>query len=406
MTHAAATTLKPPVGSGVSYGVLGAISATHMINDMMQSVLLALYPVLQGNFKLSFVQIGFITVAFQFSASLLQPIIGRFTDKRPQPYSLPIGMTFTMVGLLLLSRAWNYPCVLVAAILIGMGSSVFHPESSRVARMASAGRHGLAQSIFQVGGTLGSSIGPLLAAFLIVPLGQPSVAWVALAALVGIVILLQVSRWYSQNLTGVRGRSSLSRADTGLTSKQVRSGLTVLLILVFSKFLYLTSLNSYFTFYLMHHFGLSIQHAQYCLFVFLLGAAVGTITGGPIGDRIGRKRVIWGSILGSAPFALILPYVNLPATIVLVFFIGLILASAFPAIVVYGQELVPGKTGTISGLFFGLAFGIAGIGAAALGVLADSASIEFVYHVCAFLPLLGVVAFLLPDMRGGKKATA
>jgi FSR family fosmidomycin resistance protein-like MFS transporter len=315
-------------------------------------------------------------------------------------------MAFTMLGLILLSRAWNYPCVLAAAVLIGMGSSVFHPESSRVARMASAGQHGLAQSIFQVGGTMGSSIGPLLAAVLIVPLGQPSVAWVALAALVGIIILFQVSRWYSANLTTARGRSSLSRTDTGLTSKQVRSGLTVLLILVFSKFLYLTSLNSYFTFYLMHHFGLTIQHAQYCLFVFLLGAAVGTIVGGPVGDRIGRKRVIWGSILGSAPFALLLPYVGLTATIILVFIIGLILSSAFPAIVVYGQELVPGKTGTISGLFFGLAFGIAGIGAAALGALADTLSIEFVYHVCAFLPLLGIVAFFLPDMRSRKKAAA
>jgi FSR family fosmidomycin resistance protein-like MFS transporter len=406
MNTAAATAVNPSAGTRVSFGVLGAISATHMINDMMQSVLLALYPVLQGNFKLSFVQVGFITVAFQFSASLLQPVIGRFTDKKPQPYSLPIGMAFTMLGLILLSRAWNYPCVLAAAVLIGMGSSVFHPESSRVARMASAGQHGLAQSIFQVGGTMGSSIGPLLAAVLIVPLGQPSVAWVALAALVGIIILFQVSRWYSANLTTARGRSSLSRTDTGLTSKQVRSGLTVLLILVFSKFLYLTSLNSYFTFYLMHHFGLTIQHAQYCLFVFLLGAAVGTIVGGPVGDRIGRKRVIWGSILGSAPFALLLPYVGLTATIILVFIIGLILSSAFPAIVVYGQELVPGKTGTISGLFFGLAFGIAGIGAAALGALADTLSIEFVYHVCAFLPLLGIVAFFLPDMRSRKKAAA
>jgi FSR family fosmidomycin resistance protein-like MFS transporter len=399
VNNAAATAVKSPAGTGVSFGVLGAISVTHLINDMMQSVLLALYPVLQGNFKLSFVQIGFITVAFQFSASLLQPIIGRFTDKKPQPFSLPIGMTFTMLGLILLSRAWNYPIVLAAAVLIGMGSSVFHPESSRVARMASAGQHGLAQSIFQVGGTMGSSIGPLLAALLIVPLGQPSVAWVALAALVGIVILFRVSRWYAQNLTGVRGRASLSRTDTGLTDKQVRSGLTILLILVFSKFLYLSSLNSYFTFYLMHHFGLTIQHAQYCLFVFLLGGAIGTITGGPIGDRIGRKRVIWGSILGSAPFALMLPYVNLPTTIVLVFLVGLILSSAFPAIVVYGQELAPGKTGAISGMFFGLAFGVAGIGAAALGALADSMSIEFVYHVCAFLPLLGIVAFMLPDMR-------
>jgi FSR family fosmidomycin resistance protein-like MFS transporter len=388
----------------VSFGVLSAISTTHLINDMMQSVLLALYPVLQGNFDLSFAQVGFITLAFQFSASLLQPVVGFFTDKRPQPFSLPIGMAFTMVGLILLSQAWSFSIVLLAAVCIGMGSSVFHPESSRVARMASAGQHGLAQSIFQVGGNLGSSIGPLLAAAFIVPMGQGSVAWVALAALVGILILIRVSRWYSANLTSKRGKASLRRTDTGLNRKQVRSAMSVLLILVFSKYFYLVSITSYFTFYLMHHFGLSVQNAQYSLFVFLLGAAVGTITGGPIGDRIGRKRVIWGSILGVAPFTLIMPYVNLETTIVLAFFIGLIISSAFPAIVVYAQELVPGKTGTVSGLFFGLAFGIAGIGAAALGKLADATSIEFVYHVCAFLPLLGFVAGFLPDMRGKKKA--
>ncbi len=396
------TTTSPagaPPAPGVSFGILGAISTTHMINDMMQSVLIALYPVLQGNFQLSFVQVGFITVAFQFSASLLQPLIGRLTDANPKPYSLPIGMAFTAAGLVLLSIAWSYPCVLAAAVLIGMGSSVFHPESSRVARMASAGQHGLAQSIFQVGGTVGTSIGPLLAAALIVPRGQPSVAWVALAALVGMVILLRVSRWYSTNLTSVHGRKSLAHVDTGLTRSQVQTSLVVLLVLMFSKFFYLSSLSSYFTFYLMDRFDLGIQHAQYCLFVFLSGAALGTITGGPIGDRIGRKRIIWGSILGAAPFALLLPYVNLPMTLVLVFLIGLIISSAFPAIVVYAQELVPGKTGTISGLFFGLAFGIGGIGAAALGAVADATSIDFVYHLCAFLPLLGIVAFFLPDLR-------
>jgi FSR family fosmidomycin resistance protein-like MFS transporter len=390
--------------SGVAFRVLGAISVTHMINDMMQSVLLALYPVLQGNFKLSFVQVGAITLAFQFSASLLQPVVGRFTDRKPQPWSLPMGMGFTMAGLVLLSMAWNYPCVLLAAVLIGMGSSVFHPESSRVARMASAGQHGLAQSIFQVGGNIGTAVGPLLAATFIVPMGQSSVAWVALAALVGITILLQVSRWYAHHLNSSIGKKSLAAVDTGLSSKQVRFTVGVLLLLMFSKFFYLTSINSYFTFYLIHHFGVSVQHAQYCLFIFLLGAALGTIFGGPIGDRIGRKRIIVWSILGAAPFALALPFANLPVTIGLVFFIGLIISSAFPAIVVYGQELMPGKTGTISGLFFGLAFGIAGIGAAALGALADKYSIELVYHVCAFLPLLGIVAFLLPDMRSKKSS--
>lgn len=408
MSTAAATATTPQGDpqddKKVSFKILGAISASHMINDMMQSVLLALYPVLQGNFQLSFAQVGFITVAFQFSASILQPLIGRYTDKSPKPYSLPIGMASTFCGLLLLSVAPSYGFVLLAAILIGMGSSVFHPESSRVARMASAGQHGLAQSIFQVGGTFGTSIGPILAASLIVPLGQASVAIVALAALVGIMILLRVSRWYAANLTSVRGKKSLSHYDTGLTRKQVRTTLMLLLVLVFSKFIYLTSFNSYFTFYLMDHFGLDIQQAQYCLFVFLFGAALGTICGGPIGDRIGRKRIILGSILGSAPFALILPFANLQVTIGLVFCIGFVISSAFPAIVVYGQELVPGKTGTISGLFFGLAFGIAGLGAAALGVVADHYNIELVYRLCAFLPLLGIVAFLLPDLRARQPA--
>jgi FSR family fosmidomycin resistance protein-like MFS transporter len=393
----------PPRTSGVAYGILGAISVTHLLNDMMQSVLIALYPVLQGNYHLSFAQVGLITLAFQFSASLLQPLVGLFTDKRPQPFSLPIGMGFTLMGLLLLSQATNFPTVIVSAMLIGMGSSIFHPESSRVARMASAGHHGLAQSIFQVGGNLGSSIGPLLAAFFIVPLGQGSVAWVSLAALLAIIILYRVSRWYSFHLTSTRGRTSLNKTSTGLTRKQTIKALTILLVLIFSKYFYLSGLNSYFTFYLIDHFGLSIQHAQYCLFVFLFGAAVGTIIGGPIGDHIGRKRVIWGSILGAAPFALMLPFANLFWTIALVFVIGVVIASAFPAIVVYAQELVPGKTGTISGLFFGLAFGMAGIGAAALGALADATSIEFVYHLCAFLPLMGVIAFFLPSMDRNKK---
>ena len=406
-TAAAATTDAAPAAAsktaGVAFGVLGAISVTHLLNDMMQSVLLALYPVLKGNFDLSFAQVGVITLAFQFSSSLLQPLIGLFSDKKPQPFSLPIAMGFTSMGLLLLSQAWNFPTVVLAAALIGMGSSVFHPESSRVARMASAGQHGLAQSIFQVGGNLGSSLGPLLAALLIVPHGQHSVAWFSLAALLAMAILCGVSRWYKFHLTSARGKKSLSKVDTGLTRSEVKRALVVLLVLVFSKYIYLAGLNSYFTFYLMHRFGMSIQNAQYCLFVFLFAVAIGTVVGGPVGDRIGRKRVIWGSILGAAPFALVLPFDNLFWTIVLVFIIGLVIASAFSAILVYAQELVPGKTGTISGLFFGLAFGMAGIGAAALGTLADATSIEFVYHVCAFLPLLGVTAFLLPNMRNHRK---
>ncbi|WP_417250860.1 MFS transporter [Castellaniella sp.] len=391
---------EPPAAQpGVAFPVLGAISFTHLLNDMMQSVLLAIYPVLQGRFDLSFVQVGLITLAFQFSSSLLQPLVGRFTDRKPLPYSLPIGMSFTCGGLLLLSQAWSFPLVVLAATLVGAGSSVFHPESSRVARMASAGHHGLAQSIFQVGGNIGSSIGPLLAALLIVPRGQGSVAWVSLAALLGICILIGVSRWYAANLTSVRGRSSLGKVDNGLADRQVRGALMILLLLIFSKYFYLAGLNSYFTFFLMDRFGLDIQQAQYSLFVFLAGVATGTLVGGPVGDRIGRKRVIWGSILGTAPFSLALPYVNLQWTLILVFCAGVMIASAFPAIIVYAQELMPGKTGTVSGLFYGLAFGMAGIGAAVLGKLADLTSIAFVYHLCAYLPLLGLAAFFLPDMR-------
>lgn len=395
---------KKPANEKTSFGILGAISISHTINDMMQSVLLALYPVIQGNFSLSFMQVGLITVAFQVSASLLQPLVGRFTDLHPLPRSLPFGMFSTFCGLILLALAPSYAYILAAAVLVGLGSSVFHPESSRVARMASAGQHGLAQSIFQVGGTVGAALGPLLAAFLIVPYGQHSVAWVALAALAGMTILWHVSNWYGNNLTTTQGKKSLAKRDTGLGRSITRFTLVLLLVLMFSKFFYLTSLNSYFTFYLIDHFGITIQQAQYCLFVFLAGTAIGTIAGGPIGDRLGRKRVILGSILGSAPFALLLPFANLPLTLVLVFCIGLVISSAFPAIVVYAQELMPGKTGAISGLFFGLAFGIAGIGAAILGAFADRYGIEFVYHLCAWLPLLGLVALFLPDLRPARSS--
>lgn len=384
---------------GISFGILLAISGTHLINDMMQSVLLALYPLLQGSYSLSFVQIGLITVAFQCSASLLQPLIGLYTDKRPLPWLLPAGMGFTVAGLLLLSRADSYSLILVAAALIGVGSAVFHPESSRIARMASAGKHGLAQSIFQVGGTLGSAIGPLLAAVFIVPHGQSSVLRVALLALLGLIILAGISRWHAANVDGVRGKRTLSQTAGQPVHARARFALGILVILMFSKFVYLASLNSYFTFYLIEHFELGIQQAQYSLFIFLFGSALGTLAGGPLGDRFGRKRIILGSILGAAPFSLALPFVSLPLTLILVFVVGFIIASAFPAIVVYGQELVPGKTGAISGLFFGLSFGIAGIGAAAIGALADSYSIETVYRLCALLPLLGMVAWLLPDMR-------
>lgn len=393
-----AVSAPPASGSRVAYPVLGAISVTHMLNDMMQSVLLAIYPILQGNFQLTFVQIGLITLAFQFSASLLQPFVGLLTDKRPMPYSLPIGMGFTFCGLILLSMAGSFPVIVLAATLVGIGSSVFHPESSRVARMASAGQHGLAQSIFQVGGNIGASIGPLLAALLIVPHGQRSIAWVSLAALAAILILIMVGRWYAANLGGARGRAgSLRKTDTSWTRGQVGGAISILLLLIFSKYFYLAGLTSYFTFYLMDRFELPIQQAQISLFIFLAGVATGTMVGGPIGDRIGRKQVIWGSILGAAPFTLLLPYANLQWTLVLAFCAGVMIASAFPAIVVYAQELMPGRTGTVSGLFFGFAFGMGGIGAALLGKLADATSIGFVYHVCSYLPLLGLAAFFLPD---------
>src|SRR5690606_19242570 len=358
-------TTARPSAPGVAFPVLGAISVTHMLNDMMQSVLLAIYPILQGKFDLSFVQVGLITLAFQFSASLLQPFVGLITDKRPMPYSLPVGMGFTFCGLILLSMAGSFPVIVLAATLVGIGSSVFHPESSRVARMASAGQHGLAQSIFQVGGNIGASIGPLLAALLIVPHGQRSIAWVSLAALAAILILIMVGRWYAANLSGARGRGgSLRKTDTLLSGRQVGGAISILLLLIFSKYFYLAGLTSYFTFYLMDRFGVPIQQAQVSLFIFLAGVATGTMVGGPIGDRIGRKRVIWGSILGAAPFTLLLAYANLQWTLVLAFCAGVMIASAFPAIVVYAQELMPGKTGTVSGLFFGFAFGMGGIGAA------------------------------------------
>lgn len=400
MTQSLTSSASPTVNeSKVSYGVLGAISSTHAINDMMQSVLLALYPVLAGNFSLTFVQIGLITLVYQTSASLLQPVIGRFTDKRPKPYSLPVGMCFTAAGLVLLAFAWSYSAILIAAAMVGIGSAVFHPESSRIARLASAGQHGLAQSIFQVGGNVGTAIGPILAAALILPKGQTSVVWVALIAIVGILILTQVSRWYSASLSSVKGRASLATYNNGLSQQQIRIALGILLVLLFSKFLYTAAIHSYFTFYLIDRFEVSIQTAQYCLVVFLVGVAIGTITGGPLGDRMGRRRIILASILGSAPFAFMLPYANFEMTLVLIFIVGLVLASAFPAMVVYGQELMPGKTGTVSGLFFGFAFGIAGIGAAAIGALADVYDIRMVYHLCAFLPLLGVVGIFLPEMH-------
>ena len=376
--------------------VLASISTAHMINDMMQSLILAIYPVLQGRFELSFAQIGLITLTYQLTASLFQPLVGLFTDRRPMPYSLPIGMSFTLTGLLLLGFAPNYFAVLGAAALVGAGSAVFHPESSRVARMASGGRHGLAQSVFQVGGNTGTAIGPLLAAAIIVPYGQHSVAWFALAALIGIFLLSRVSVWYAgQQRAAGKAAPVVARFSRGT----VIGAIGVLLVLIFSKYFYMAGLSSFYTFYLIEKFGLTVQSAQLHLFYFLFASAVGTLAGGPLGDKIGRKPVIWLSILGVAPFAMILPHADLFWTTVLTIIIGLILSSAFSAILVYAQELIPGKVGMVSGLFFGFAFGMGGLGAAALGVLADRTSIEFVYQVIAWLPWLGLVAAFLPSVN-------
>jgi FSR family fosmidomycin resistance protein-like MFS transporter len=384
---------------GTAFKVLTAISASHLINDMLQSLILAIYPLLQKEFTLSFTQIGIITLTYQITASLLQPLIGHYTDKHPKPYSLPIGMGFTLAGLLLLAVAQTYGVILIAAALVGTGSSVFHPESSRVARMASGGRHGLAQSLFQVGGNFGSALGPLLAAIIIAPYGKGNVAWFSLAALLGMVVLLQVSRWYSHQQQLAKKRGPAPVVVSHLPKRTVVLSLGILLMLVFSKYFYLTSLSSYYTFYLIHKFGVSIQEAQFHLFAFLLAVAAGTILGGPIGDKIGRKYVIWVSILGVAPFTLLLPHANLFWTSALSIVIGVILASAFSAILVYAQELIPGKVGMVSGLFFGLAFGMGGLGAAVLGYVADKTSIELVYQICAFLPLLGILTAFLPNIE-------
>ncbi|MEN5016460.1 MFS transporter [Erwinia sp. Eh17-17] len=380
-----------------AFGILGAISVAHLLNDMIQSLILAIYPLLREDFSLTFVQIGLITLTYQMTASLLQPVIGHFTDKHPQPWSLPVGMGFTLCGLVLLAMASTYPMILLAAALVGTGSSVFHPESSRVARMASGGRHGLAQSLFQVGGNLGSSLGPLLAALIIAPYGRGNVAWFSLAALLAIVVLLQISRWYQHQNRVAKGQAA--PAVNLLPRRQVIFAMTILLVLVFSKYFYLTSLSSFYTFYLMHKFGLTIQDAQLHLFLFLFAVAAGTVIGGPIGDKIGRKRVIWVSILGVAPFTLMLPYVSLWWTGALSVVIGFILASAFSAILVYAQELMPGRIGMVSGLFFGFSFGMGGLGAALLGVVADHQGIELVYQICAYLPLLGILTAFLPDNR-------
>ncbi|MEO8372212.1 MAG: MFS transporter [Candidatus Solibacter sp.] len=389
--------------SATAFRVLAAISFCHLLNDMMQSVIPAVYPILKTSYHLDFGQVGLIALTSQLTASLLQPVVGMYTDHRPTPYSLPAGMTFTMVGLILLASAPSFNMVLASVAMVGIGSAVFHPESSRVARMASGGQHGLAQSLFQVGGNAGSSLGPLLAAFVVLPAGQHSIAWFSGVALLAMAILMRVGAWYKRHPSmSPKSRAALDTAPT-LSWRKIASAMAILIALIFSKYFDLASLMSYYTFYLIAKFHVSVQSAQLHLFLFLGAVAAGTIIGGPVGDRIGRKYVIWCSILGVLPFTLMLPYANLFWTGVLTVIIGMVLASAFSAILVYAQELLPGRVGMVSGLFFGLAFGMGGIGAALLGQLADARGIEIVYKVCAFLPAIGLLTAFLPSLEPGPR---
>jgi MFS transporter, FSR family, fosmidomycin resistance protein len=391
---------SPSAGEQTAFKVLLAISLCHLLNDMLSSVLPAIYPMLKSSFHLDFAEVGLITLAYQLTASLLQPLVGLYTDWRPKPYSLSLGMGLSLIGLLVLAVASSFGAILIAAALVGTGSSVFHPESSRVARMASGGQHGLAQSLFQVGGNAGLALGPLLVAFIVLPRGQSNIAWFSLAALVGIVSLANIGSWAKKHaLEQKKFSASPVEKHAALPMRNLVLSIGVLMALLFSKFFYLASLTSYYTFYLISKFQVSVRSAQIHLFVFLAAVALGTIVGGPIGDRIGRKHVIWWSILGVLPFTLVLPYANLFWTGFLSVVIGSVLASAFSAIVVYAQELVPGRVGMISGLCFGFAFGVAGLGAALLGELADMTSISYAYHVCSFLPVAGLLAAFLPNLK-------
>lgn len=395
-------TIGKQVQEATVYSILISISFSHLLNDMLQSLIPSIYPLLKDSFSLSFAQVGLIQLTFQMTASILQPLVGAYTDKHPQPFSLAIGMGFTLAGLIFISFANSFGTILLSVALIGSGSSVFHPESSKIAFLASGGRRGMAQSLFQVGGNAGTAIGPLLAALVIVKYGRNYTASFGIAALLAMVILFYVGRWARPRLLELKRKKTKGDVmdyHPGLSRREVHLSVAILLVLIFSKFFYLSSISSYYTFFLIDKFGVSIKTSQIFLFIYLASAALGTYFGGPLGDRFGRKYVIWFSILGVAPFTLILPYVSLFWTAVLSVIIGFILSSAFPAILVYAQELMPGKIGMISGLFFGLAFGMGGLGSALLGLLADATSIDFVYHVCAFLPLIGLVTWKLPDLR-------
>jgi MFS transporter, FSR family, fosmidomycin resistance protein len=383
--------------SKTAFPILWAASFCHLLNDMMQSLLPAVYPILRGNLDLSFAQVGFLTFVYQLTASLFQPFIGHYTDRRPMPYSLPFGMASSMAGLLLIAFASSYGVLLIGGMLLGLGSSIFHPESSRIARLASGGSHGLAQALFQVGGNFGSSLGPLAAAFIVLPRGQAGLAWFAFAALAGMIVLSGLGHWYQRNGHAKRPSSNAPARHPTLSRGQISKAMAVLLALLFSKYIYLASFTSYYIFYLMDKFGLATKQAQIYQFVFFAAVAAGTVAGGPIGDKLGRKLVIWISILGVLPFTLILPHVGLLPTAVLSVVIGFVIASAFPAIVVFGQELMPGRVGMVSGLFFGFIFGVGGIGAAVLGTLADWQGIRFVFLICSFLPVIGILAAFLPN---------
>ncbi|QEM04480.1 MFS transporter [Mucilaginibacter rubeus] len=383
------------------YSILFTISLAHFINDMLQSVIPSIYPLIKQRFSLNFTQIGLITFTYQITASILQPFVGLYTDKKPKPYSLAIGMGFTLSGLMLASFAGNFYIMLMAVSLIGIGSSIFHPESSRVAHLASGGKKGLAQSIFQLGGNAGSAIGPLLAALIVIPYGQSNVIWFCLIAFAGILVLLRIAKWYAEGLSfNAKNKNAKETVQLNISKRRVIFSLGILLVLIFSKYFYLASITSYYTFFLINKFHLSIQQSQIYLFMFLGSVAAGTLFGGPLGDRFGRKYIIWISILGVAPFTMLLPYVSLFWTGVLSVFIGLILSSAFSAILVYATELVPGKVGLIAGLFFGLAFGMGGLGSAILGKVADMTSINYVFKICAYLPLIGIFTGLLPNIEG------
>ena len=394
----AATPASLPSAAGPAYVVLLAISTAHLLNDLVQSLIPSVYPILKANYALDYGQIGLISLAFQFTSSLLQPVVGFATDRTPRPYSLAIGMGFSLVGLVMLAFAQQYAIILLAAAIIGTGSAIFHPESARISRLASGGRFGFAQSVFQVGGNFGTAAGPLLAAMIVVPFGQPSIAWFSIVAALAIAILWRIGAWYKPRIVARKAAQAL-KGSVGLSPGQVQLALVVLVALMFSKTFYMASLTSYYTFYLIQKFGVSTANAQLLLFVFLAANAVGVYFGGPLGDRFGRRNVLWFSILGALPFTLMLPYAGLNGSVVLTIVIGLVMSSATPAIIVFAQELVPHRFGMISGIFYGFAFGLGGIGAAVLGQLADMTSLDFVYKVCAVLPAIGLLAVLLPRMK-------